>query len=100
MVQAVLFSDTGSIVGKVFQDCNGNRMQDKGELGVPGVRVYLDDGTFAITDDEGKYSIYGVPGRTHILKLDTYTLPPGTHLPPHSNRNNANAARPLIHFQF
>ncbi len=100
IVQAGLFSDTGFIVGKVFQDCNGNRMQDKGELGVPGVRVYLDDGTFAITDDEGKYSIYGVPGRTHILKLDTYTLPPGTHLAPVSNRNSGDGGSRFIDLKF
>ncbi|HET6840590.1 MAG TPA: hypothetical protein VFK06_02740 [Candidatus Angelobacter sp.] len=100
VVQAGLFSDTGFIVGKVFQDCNGNRIQDKGELGIPGVRLYLDDGTFAITDEEGKYSIYGVPGRTHILKVDNYTLPPGAKLVPISSRNAGDGGSRFIDLKF
>jgi uncharacterized repeat protein (TIGR01451 family) len=100
IVQAGLFSDTGFIVGKVFQDCNGNHIQDKGELGVPGVRLYLDDGTFAVTDEDGKYSIYGVPGRTHILKLDLYTLPAGTNLIPVSNRNSGDGGSRFIDLKF
>src|SRR5205823_369195 len=88
------------IVGKVFQDCNGNRLQDRGELGVPGVRVYLDDGTYAITDDEGRYSIYGVPGRTHILKVDMYSLPAGTQFAALSSRNAGDGASRFIDLKF
>jgi uncharacterized repeat protein (TIGR01451 family) len=81
------FSNQGFIVGKVFQDCNGNHIQDPGEPGVPGVRIYLEDGTFSITDGQGKYSIYGVASRTHVLKIDTRSLPAGTSLLAISSRN-------------
>ena len=37
---------------------------------MPGVRVVLEDGTFAITDGGGKYSFYGIANRTHVLKVD------------------------------
>jgi uncharacterized repeat protein (TIGR01451 family) len=94
------FSSQGFIVGKVFQDCNGNHIQDPGEPGVPGVRIYLEDGTFAITDGQGKYSIYGVESRTHILKVDTYSLPPGTTLLPISSRNAGDGGSRFVDLEF
>jgi uncharacterized repeat protein (TIGR01451 family) len=74
---AGVFDTNGVIFGKVYADCNGNHVQDNNEPGIPGVRVYLDNGTFAITDEAGKYSIYGVTARLHGLRLDNYTLPAG-----------------------
>jgi hypothetical protein len=41
------------------------------------VRLYLDDGSFTITDAEGRYSMYGISPRTHALKVDPNTLPAG-----------------------
>src|SRR5205823_12236042 len=87
-------------VRRVFQDCNGNRIQDGGELGIPGVRVYLDDGTFAISDPHVKYSLYGVPGRTHILKVDRSSLPLGATLVSIANRNAGDGASRFIDFKF
>lgn len=99
-IQAGIFSDNGFIVGKVFQDCNGDRMQEPGEMGIPGVRLYLDDGTFAITDEKGKYSMYGVPGRTHILKVDAASLPAGATLVPLANRNAGDGGSRFIDLKF
>src|SRR5262249_9223704 len=99
-VQGSVFSDRGFIVGKVFQDCNGNHMQEPGEAGVPGVRIYLEDGTFAITDGEGKYSIYGVRSHLHILKVDTYSLPPGSSLVAISSRNAGDGGSRFIDLRF
>lgn len=45
--------------------------------GVAGVRVYLEDGTYVITDEEGKYHIEGVQPGTHVVQLDTNSLPEG-----------------------
>ena len=70
-----VFSDKGFILGKVFMDCNANGVQDKGEQGVPGVRLMLEDGTYVITDGGGKYSFYGISNRTHVVKADRTTLP-------------------------
>jgi uncharacterized repeat protein (TIGR01451 family) len=75
-----VFSDRGFIVGKVFADCDGDREQDRGEPGVPGVLLLLEDGTNARTDGEGKYSFYGVAPRTHALKVDGSSLPAGARL--------------------
>lgn len=83
-----VFSDEGFIVGKVYTECNGNRIQDHEEIGVPGVRVFLEDGTNAISDVEGKYSFYGIKPVTHVLKVDNTTLPNNAVLMPLSNRNS------------
>ena len=52
-----VFSDQGFILGKVFLDCNANGMQDRGELGVAGVRVLIEDGTYVITDGQGQLQL-------------------------------------------
>ncbi|WP_293374443.1 SpaA isopeptide-forming pilin-related protein [Nevskia sp.] len=82
-----VFRDEAYILGKVYTDCNHSRLQDGEELGIPGVRLYLDDGTFVITDAEGKFSFYGVSPRTHVIKIDPITLPPGSELINLANRN-------------
>ena len=86
-VQPGVFSDKAFVIGKVFLDCNRNRSQDDDELGIPGVRLYMEDGTYVISDSEGKYSFYGVSARTHVLKLDQTTMPRGSELIDLSNRN-------------
>ncbi len=87
-----VFSDEALLLGKVFIDCDRNRVQDPEELGIPGVRLYLDDGSFAITDVEGKYSFYGLSPKTHGLKLDPISLPKGAILRTSGNRNGGDAA--------
>lgn len=86
-VQPGVFSDKAFVIGKVYLDCNRNRTQDADEWGIPGVRLYTEDGTYVVSDSEGKYSIYGVSPRTHVLKLDQTTMPHGSELIDLSNRN-------------
>jgi len=82
-----VFSNDAFIIGKVYLDCNSNQINDEEESGIPGVRLYLEDGTYVITDEEGKYSLYGITPKTHVLKLDKTSLPPGATLEILSNRN-------------
>jgi uncharacterized repeat protein (TIGR01451 family) len=90
-VQGGVFSNDGCIIGKVYVDCDGNSVQNSTggsrELGIPGVRLVMLDGTFILTDVEGKYSICGVKPQTHVIKVDRTTLPRGSRLVPSSNRN-------------
>jgi uncharacterized repeat protein (TIGR01451 family) len=70
--------DQGTIIGKVFNDLNQNGVQDKGEEGIPFVRLYTEEGIGIVTDENGMYHIPGVnPGR-HVVKIDGHTLPEGT----------------------
>lgn len=86
----------GLIIGKVFVDCNKNGVQDNGEQGVPGVRLYLEDGSFIITDREGKYDFYGISAKTHVLKLDRTTLPAQSKLRLISNRQAGDAGSRFV----
>jgi uncharacterized repeat protein (TIGR01451 family) len=86
-VNGGVFTTNACVVGKVYVDCNGNRIQDEHEPGIPGVRLYFSDGTFVVTDSEGKYSYCGLRPTTHTLKVDRTTLPPGSRLVESSNRN-------------
>ena len=90
-VQGGVFSNEGCIIGKVYVDCDGNAVQNNSggsrELGIPGVRLVMLDGTFILTDSEGKYSICGVQPQTHVVKIDRTTLPKGSRMVPSSNRN-------------
>jgi len=75
--------DCTDILGKVFDDKNGNGVQDQDEPGLPGVRVVTVAGDLITTDAEGRYHITcpmianADRGSNFILKLDTRTLPTG-----------------------
>src|SRR5207247_6605459 len=91
-----VFAPEAYLIGKVYADCNANGVQDAGEPGVPGVRIYLEDGTYAVTDEEGKYSLYGLIPRLHVAKVDATTLPAGTRLEVLGNRNALDAHRAFV----
>ena len=91
-----VFSNKAYVMGKVYADCNANRLQDSDEPGIPGVRLYLDNGTFAVTDSEGKYSLYGLTPRTHVIKADSTSLPDGAVLQLLDNRQAGDAASRFV----
>jgi uncharacterized repeat protein (TIGR01451 family) len=86
-----VFTNDACLAGKIFVDCNNNHIQDAEELGIPGVRMYMEDGTYLISDVEGKYSYCGISPRTHVMKPDASTLPRGSRLTITSNRNAGDA---------
>jgi uncharacterized repeat protein (TIGR01451 family) len=96
LVTRGVFTREACIAGKVYVDCNQNdgadkgernAMQDKGELGIPGVRLYMEDGTNMTTDENGQYSICGIRAISHVMKVDTTTMPAGSIMGITSNRN-------------
>lgn len=91
-----VFSSDGYLIGRVYAGCGRDGPGDAGEPGIPGVRIYLEDGTYAVTDEEGKYSLYGLSPRTHVAKLDTLTLPAGTTLRVLDNRNARDAGSRFV----
>ena len=62
------------IMGKVFKDCNLNGLKDEKEIGIPGVKIYMQNGTYAITDKNGNYKLYNLQAKTHVLRIDKTTL--------------------------
>jgi uncharacterized repeat protein (TIGR01451 family) len=43
--------------------------------GIPGVRIMLEDGSYAVTDRDGRYHFEGVLPGTHVVQLDDNSLP-------------------------
>jgi uncharacterized repeat protein (TIGR01451 family) len=75
-VRPSMLGDKAIILGRIFEDRNGNGVPDPGEPGVAGVRVYLEDGSFVFSDKEGQYSFTGVSAGNHVVKIDRVTLAP------------------------
>ncbi|QSI34422.1 DUF11 domain-containing protein [Variovorax sp. RKNM96] len=87
-----VFSDDAFLFGKVYMDCRRDgRQEGDDEIGVPGVRLYMEDGTHVITDVEGKWSLYGLKPVTHVLRVDQTTLPQGARLEVLDHRNAGRA---------
>ncbi|AMN67693.1 DUF11 domain-containing protein [Psychrobacter sp. P11G5] len=92
----------GIIVGKIYHDINrdGIQQKDNDELGVAGVRIYMENGNYIVTDPEGKYNFYGISAKTHVLKVDRTTLPIGTELIIQSNRNAGDAGSRFVDLKY
>ncbi len=72
--------DLGTIVGKVFDDKDGNGVQGIGERGIGGVMVAMEDGVYALTDGNGMYHIAAARPGNRLVKINTHTLPPNDGL--------------------
>lgn len=68
-------ADRMTIIGRVTAGaCTINEAERRG---IPGVRVMLEDGSFALTDADGRYHFEGVVPGTHVLQVAAMTLPEG-----------------------
>ena len=81
-IRGGVFTTRGVLMGRVFVDANNNGRFDRDELAVPGARIFLEDGTYAVTDGDGQWTIYGVLPLTHVVKIDRTTLPISATLKP------------------
>jgi len=79
-----LFSQNGFIVGRVFEGtCDSAAGED---TGVAGVRIYLEDGRYGVTDENGRFHFEGLEPGTHSVQLDKLTLPDYLELAPCADR--------------
>lgn len=73
-VKEDLFRSQNIIVGRVIADNCDDAATDRAD-GVQGVRLYMEDGTFVITDEQGMYHFEGVSKGVHVVQLDVDSLP-------------------------
>jgi uncharacterized repeat protein (TIGR01451 family) len=75
------YQPRGDVTGVVFEDTNGNQIQDPGEPGLPGVTVLITDSQnvtrTVLTGPTGVYTATGVPSGTAIVDVVNSTLPAG-----------------------
>ncbi|MAS24105.1 MAG: hypothetical protein CMH99_01965, partial [Oceanospirillaceae bacterium] len=71
------FKDTARLFGRVYlDDCDGNLDAEA----VPNIRLYMEDGTYVVTDENGEWHIENVRPGTHVVQLDTASVPPYTEV--------------------
>ena len=73
LVKEDLFSSRTTVVGRVSP--SGCATGDAAGDGLAGVRIYLEDGTYVVTDQQGMYHFEGLEAGTHVVQLDLETLP-------------------------
>lgn len=76
-----LLRSRSTIVGRIAENaCDENqdwaREIRKGD-GVEGVRLYMENGAYAVSDLDGLYHFEGVSEGTHVVQIDQETLPKG-----------------------
>ena len=78
-----VFQTPNVIVGRVYFDRNNDNNYTAGiDVPLPGARVYLSDGRFAVTDVNGNYSIPEITPGVYAIRLDPITAPyPVKHVP-------------------
>ena len=70
-VREDLLQSKAILIGQVFASgCDATEAK-----GMPDVRVWLEDGTFVVTDAEGKYHIEGIEAGSHVVAVDAATVP-------------------------
>ncbi len=68
-------SERITIIGRITD--GGCVVDPNAANGVAGVRVMLEDGSYAVTDIEGRYHFEGVLPGTHVVQIDPASLPSG-----------------------
>ncbi len=71
-------ADRMTIIGRIT--AGGCRLPEAERAGIAGVRVMLEDGSFAITDADGRYHFEGVVPGTHVVQVSRITLPEGAKM--------------------
>ncbi|MFN0123668.1 MAG: Ig-like domain-containing protein, partial [Blastocatellia bacterium] len=83
------------ILGRVFEDPNGNGLFDKNERAVAGARVYLTNGMSVITDSQGMFNFPSVEQGAQVVSLDPVTVPEGYALHENGLRSGRSWTRLL-----
>jgi len=74
IIRDEFFKDTSRLFGRIYlDDCEGNQASVDG---VPNIRLFMEDGTYVVSDANGEWHIEDVTPGTHVVQMDTTTIPP------------------------
>ncbi len=91
------FSQRQVITGRVFIDAMKSGHFRRGDTGVAGVRVFMEDGSSVVTDTQGRFDFPAARPGMHVLRLDPATLPAGVHSYIGYPMNSTRATQQLVH---
>lgn len=74
MVGDDFFRATTFLMGRVFTGGCGEPGPEEPD-GLPGARIYLEDGTYVVTDENGLFHFEGIRPGAHVVQLDLDSLP-------------------------
>jgi uncharacterized repeat protein (TIGR01451 family) len=86
-----------TITGRVYLDRNESGRFDRGDWGLSGVRIYLEDGESVVTDDFGRFTFPAARPGIHVLRLDESTLPPATRAYDQRALDSERSTERLVH---
>ena len=66
-----------AILGEILAGPCGEPHQDRN---LENIRVYLENGEYALTDSKGLFTFRGVARHPRVVQVDTNTLPPGASM--------------------
>jgi len=69
-IKEELMRSKGIIIGQVYDEKQKSK-------GIAGVRLYLENGMYVVSDEAGKYHFEGVEAGRHIVQVDKALLPTG-----------------------
>ncbi len=95
-VRGGVFSMRQVVIGRVFEDRNGNGKFDSGEYPVAGARIYMNNGQSVETDSSGQYNLPTVNHGSLVLSLDPVTLPDNYYLTSEDGRKSADSWTRLL----
>ncbi len=85
-----VLSDRAAMFGKIYVDQNCDGLHNNKEWPIGGVKLYLQDGTYTVSDADGLFSLYGLRPGSHVIKVDNHTLPKGLSLKPLDSNQGAD----------
>lgn len=88
-------ADRMTIIGRVTD--GGCAIDPLKAPGIKGVRVMLEDGSYAVTDADGRYHFEGVLPGLHVVQMDGFTLP-NDRAPADCERNARSAGSAISRF--
>lgn len=73
-VEDTFFQDSVFLLGQVRADACG-ALPASEQHGVAGVRLFLEDGSYVVSDKDGLFHFEGVRPGTHVVQVDPATVP-------------------------
>jgi uncharacterized repeat protein (TIGR01451 family) len=74
VVREDLFRNKTILIGRVIDGSCDDKVENDA-IGLANARIVLEDGTYALTDKEGRWHVDNVRAGTHVVQLDLDSLP-------------------------